>query len=113
MYVVGWLVCVDGSNRGRDYTIHTGINTIGSGDDMDIQILGDNKIAARRHAMIAFDDKKLEFSLLPGESSGMVYLEEQAIYKPTEVDDRMIIEIGDTKLMFIPLCGEEHKWDDM
>ena len=44
-----------------------GKNFVGRADDMDIQILGDNKIDRRNHAVIVFDAKKQENMLLPGD----------------------------------------------
>lgn len=45
--VCGWIVCVKGPRRGKDYRVMDGKNFVGRADDMDIQILGDNKIARR------------------------------------------------------------------
>lgn len=45
-----------------------GKNFIGRADDMDIQVLGDNKIARRNHAVIVFDAKKRENMILLGDS---------------------------------------------
>lgn len=56
--VCGWLVCIAGPRQGKDYKIKSGKNFIGRADDMDIQILGDNKIDRRSHAIIVFDPKK-------------------------------------------------------
>ena len=52
--VCGWIVCVKGPRRGKDYRVMDGKNFVGRADDMDIQILGDNKIARRNHAVIVF-----------------------------------------------------------
>ena len=35
-FVTGWLVCVDGAEKGRDYTLHMGFNRIGRSYQMDI-----------------------------------------------------------------------------
>ena len=64
--VCGWIVCVKGPRRGKDYRVMDGKNFVGRADDMDIQILGDNKIARRNHAVIVFDAKKRENMILPG-----------------------------------------------
>lgn len=50
--VCGWLVCIEGARMGMDYKIHDGKNFVGRGDDMDIQILGDNEINRRNHTVI-------------------------------------------------------------
>ena len=109
-YVCGWLVCIEGINKGRSYPVQAGKTFIGSGDDMDIQILGDEGVDRYRHAIIAYDGKKHEFVLLPGESAGLAYLEEMAVYVPSKLSSHARIEIGGSKFVFIPFCGEQYDW---
>ena len=109
-YVCGWLVCIEGINKGRSYPIHPGKNFVGSGDDMDIQILGDDNVDRSRHAILAFDSKTLKTTLLPGESVGLVYLEDNALYTPKALEAFANIEIGDSRFLFIPFCGESFNW---
>ena len=80
--VCGWIVCIDGPRQGKDYQIVQGKNFVGRADDMDIQILGDNEISRRNHAVIVFDPKKKETVLLPGDSNGIVYLNGNAVEEP-------------------------------
>lgn len=35
-YVTGWLVCVKGPEKGRDYRLHHGFNRLGRSMDMDV-----------------------------------------------------------------------------
>lgn len=56
--VCGWIVCISGPRQGKDYKVVSGKNFVGRADDMDIQILGDNEISRRNHAVIVFDPKK-------------------------------------------------------
>ena len=55
--VCGWLVCIEGARVGMDYKIYKGKNFVGRGDDMDIQILGDNEINRKNHTIIVYDAK--------------------------------------------------------
>lgn len=110
-YVCAWLVCVAGINKGRSYPVHPEKTFIGSGDDMDIQILGDDKIDRYRHAIIVYDGKKHEFILLPGEASGLTYLDGSAVYLPKVLSSHARIELGDSKFTFIPFCGELFDWN--
>ena len=110
--VCGWIVCVKGPRRGKDYRVMDGKNFVGRADDMDIQILGDNKISRRNHAVIVFDAKKREKMILPGDSNGLVYLIEQAVYLPQPLNAYDVIEMGDSKFLFIPFCGENFVWED-
>lgn len=110
--VCGWLICVEGPRKGQDYKIVKGKNFIGRSDDMDIQILGDNEITRRNHAVIVYDPKKKETVLLPGDSNGIVYLAENAVYGPTVLKEYDKIEIGQSKFVFIPFCGNNFDWQN-
>lgn len=110
--VCGWLVCIAGARVGMDYKIHSGKNFVGRGDDMDIQIIGDNEINRRNHAIVVYDPKKRSTVLLPGDSEGLVYLNEEAVYIPTEIKPYDTIELGKSRFLFIPLCGENFEWND-
>ncbi len=79
---------------------------------MDIQILGDNKISRRNHGVIVFDPKKKETVLLPGDSNGIVYLNDTAVYTPTVLSTYDVIEMGDSKFAFVPFCGEQFMWEE-
>ena len=108
--VVGWLACIDGPRKGQSFVLHEGKNFIGRGDDMDVQILGDLGISRHNHACIAYDPQNRKFMLVPGDSDGIVYLENTSIFHATELMDLNRITIGNTQLVFRPLCGEHFSW---
>lgn len=110
--VCGWLVCIEGTRVGKDYKIKRGKNFIGRADDMDIQILGDDKVSRRNHAIIVYDPKKKNNVLLPGESSGIAYLNGEAVYVPTQLAAYDVIELGKSKFLFVSFCGEHFEWED-
>ena len=79
---------------------------------MNIQILGDNGISRRNHAVIVFDPKKKETVLLPGDSNGLVYLNENAVYVPTPLSPYDKVEMGNSVFVFVPFCGNNFMWGD-
>jgi len=109
--VVGWIVCISGTRQGKDFKLHKGKNFIGRADDMDVQILGDDEISRRNHAVIVYDPKKRETTLLPGESQGIVYLDGDIVHTPTVIEAYAEVELGNSKFVFIPFCGEHFAWD--
>ena len=109
--VCGWLVCVEGINEGKSYVIKAGKNFIGSAADMDIRIEGDRFVDRARHASVVYDPKRVETMLLPGESMGLVYLEQNAVFEPRRLDPYARIDVGETTLLFIPFCGEHFSWE--
>lgn len=109
--VVGWFLCIQGPDKGRDYRIRSGRNSIGRAENMDICITGDSSISRERHAVIAYDPKKNVFMLQPGESREMCYVNDEGVYTPVQLEAGDIVELGETKLRFYPACGEDFKWD--
>ena len=95
---------------GKDYKLRAGKNFVGRADDMDVQILGDNKISRRNHCIIVYEEKQGKFMILPGDSNGIVYLGEDAVYSPTPLSEYDVIEMGESKFLFIPFCGDHFKW---
>jgi len=108
--VVGWLVCMDGKEKGRDYRIHTDNNYIGRSEKMDICIRGDDTISRENHAIISFDARDKIYYFSPGDGRSIVRLGDKAIFATAEIRAYDVVEIGKTRLVFIPLCGEKFEW---
>lgn len=108
--VVGWLVCVKGPERGRDYRIHTERNFIGRSPAMDIAITGDPSISRDNHAILSYNPKRHSFRLAPGDGRGLVYLNDEEVLTPLELAPYDRIELGETTLLFVPFCGERFTW---
>lgn len=108
--VVGWLVCTEGVNRGKSYSVRGGINAIGRGDRMDIVITGDMKISSENHAKVSYSEKTNRYNLIPGDGRNIIYLNDEEVFSPTLLNAYDLIDFGDTKLLFIPLCGERFTW---
>ncbi len=108
--VVGWLACVAGPSKGKSYTIRGGINAIGRSERMDIMVTGDLKISAENHAKISYSEKNNRFNLLPGEGRNIVYLNNEEVFAPMPLCAYDIIDFGETRLLFVPLCGEKFTW---
>lgn len=110
--VVGWLVAVEGPERGNDYRITAERNFIGRSEKMDISIPGDETISRENHAIISYNPKNNSFRLFPGDSHGLVYLNDEEVITPVEMSDYDLIEIGETRLKFVPFCGEKFRWEE-
>lgn len=100
-----------GPRKGKDYRVMAGKNFVGRADDMDIQILGDNRISRRNHCVIVYDEKQGKTVMLPGDSNGIVYLNGEAVYTPTQLQEYDVIEMGESQFLFMPFCGEHFKWE--
>src|SRR5215469_9924316 len=102
--VVGWLVCVAGPERGKDYRIRSENNTVGRAENMDICISGDDLISRELHTIITFDPQQNTFHLSPAEGRSLVFLNGKAVLTPQELKPYDEIMLGATKLRFVPFA---------
>ena len=111
--VVGWLVCIGGAALGVSYQLRSGKNFIGRSEaENDIVIKNDMSVSRVKHAIIVYDPKSRRFLTQPGMSSELFYLNDEVVLQAAPMKARDILQIGETKLMFIPLCGPEFTWED-
>lgn len=108
--VVGWLVCVEGPEKGRDYRLHSEKNFVGRAASMDIAIAGDDSISREKHAVVTFEPKKRTFWLHPGDASGLVYLNGEMVHSPMQINADDVIEIGKSKLVLAPFSSAKLTW---
>jgi len=109
--VVGWLVCTEGSVKGKDFKIKPGINEVGRDDTQDVEIVitGDQSISRRNHAEIEYDSEENAFYLMRKKSQA-VKLNGKSVRQPTLLNSHDIIQFGETVFIFVPLCNENFKW---
>ena len=79
--VVGWLVCTDGVEKGRDYRLVSGRNFIGRAYQMDVSIPDDKGISRENHCSVVYDPKTKKFCLVPGENVVFYNGEKISLYK--------------------------------
>ena len=111
--IVGWLVCVKGPNRGRDYRLHSGTNYIGSSKEMDVCIDNDKTISRHRAASISYDERGQVFFIQKGEGRNLIYLNGSAVRSDADLAIYDHILIGSTELVFVPLCCEKFSWQEV
>lgn len=110
--VVGWLVVIEGKGMGRDLRVVAGMNSIGREKNNKISIsFGDNSISRENHATVIYDYKNNKFFFQHGGGQNLSYLNDSVVLQPMELNKGDVIGLGDTKLMFIPFCSEQFKWD--
>lgn len=109
--VVGWLVCDEGPDQGRDYRLRAGYNDIGRDTSCQVCIAGDDTISRAEHAKIFFDPKTSAFHVVPGGGRSGVYVNGEVVLQSARLQPYDRLEIGSTKLVFVPFCGERFRWD--
>lgn len=109
-YVTGWLVCLEGKEKGRDYRLHNGYNWIGRSYQMDVCVVDDVLISRERHASIVYDHKSNCFFLSPGEGT-VTRLNGEVLVKAGRLKHGDRISIGNSLFEFVPFCGEGWSWE--
>jgi len=108
--VVGWLVCIDGPDRGRDFRLRAEKNFLGRDASMQVALAGDDAVSRQKHATIVFEPSKREFWLLPGDGAGLVYRNGEAVYSPVQLQDRDQVGLGRTKLLLVTFLSDAFSW---
>lgn len=113
--VVGWLVCIEGPDKGRDFSLHGAKSSIGRREGSSIR-LEDPKISRDGYpALIVYDDRKShKFYLASGDASARnnVELDGNMLLGQSVINPYDEIRIEDTVLVFVPFCGEDFYWED-
>lgn len=107
--VVGWLVCLQGPERGRDYRIHAGQNFIGRSYEMDIIVSDDEQVSRERHCAIIFDPSGNEFYLVPGQGT-QTTLNNNLLIDSAALKEGDRIQAGGSTFVFVPFSQEGHTW---
>lgn len=108
---VGWIVGLNGANRGVLFPCKAGRNRIGSGRGMDIIPRGEPSISQETHALIIYEPKKRRFFIQAGNGDELTYLNDELVFTHEELKAYDRIALGKAEFVFVPLCGEYFSWD--
>lgn len=114
--VAGWLIVVAGPGKGQQVIIGQQDNTVGRGGGENPPRIsldfGDDGIARNNAFTLRYDPRKRRFKILPGGGSNIVYLNEEPLDAPALINIMDVIEVSETQLLFMPLCGQHFDWTD-
>jgi hypothetical protein len=110
--VVGWLVVVDGPEKGRDYRIVPGRNSIGRDPSAEVAIEGD-ELMSKEHAVLYYYAENNQFYLEDNRSKHGTFLmpEKALVAERRPVEDGNRIKVGKTTFILKTLCGKEFTWE--
>ncbi len=109
---VGWMVLVGGPGRGNSFTLYNGVAQIGRGEDQAVRLdFGDTSISRSNHAAVAYDNQNKQFYLGHGGKTNLVRLNGKPVLSTEELESGALIQIGETTLQFVALCGSDFDWD--
>ncbi len=108
----GWLAVISEDGRGASHTLTFGMNTIGRDRSNHIHINNkDNSISREKHAIIIYDYQNNIFFIKHGDGQYLSYLNDEVLLDNKELKANDKIKIGNTELIFIPLCSEHFSWE--
>ena len=93
--VVGWIVCLNGALRGRDFRLVTGRNVIGTAADCDI-VLTDPYLSSK-HVVVRHENGV--FMLIDLDSTNGCFVNDRRVNKQELIDNDKI-RIGRTEMKF-------------
>lgn len=109
----GWLVIVSGNGKGTSFPLTFGMNTIGREKGNHVYINnGDNSISREKHAIVIYDYQNNMFFVKHGDGQYLSYLNGNVLLENKELKANDKIKIGNTELIFVPLCSEHFTWEE-
>lgn len=111
-FVVGWLVAIEGPYRGKSFEIHNGYTYIGRTEG-DIVLALDQQVSSSKNVSTVYDSKNNRFFVRAGDSRNLVYVNGKALIAGDNlpIDAYGSVEIGGTKLLFVPFCSDQFSWN--
>ncbi len=111
--VVGWLVVIAGPGQGKALDLGDGHNDIGRSVEARVSLnFGDEGISRKSHAILTYDPRSHKFTIRQGDSANMTYIDDAALLDSKELSGGETIELGQTTLKFVALCGPDFDWAD-
>ena len=62
------------------------------------------------NAIVVYDPRSNVYLAQPGSSKELFYVNDKLVLNTVELKTMDLLNIGDTKLMFVPLCVEQFHW---
>jgi len=110
--LAGWLVIVSEQQKGKHYPLTFGINNIGRDTQNHISIdNGDSSISRKKHSIVIYDYANNLFFFKHSEGQFLSYLNGSVVLDTKELKAYDKIKVGNTELIFVPLCNEKFKWN--
>lgn len=113
---VGWLVCIEGVDKGRPFRLVKGNNPVGRpGNGKKYAVSLSDQSISRKGAcgVIVYDEKTNQFWLTPGDLTANInpYLDDEILLSPKILNPRAKLEIAGDVLIFVPFCSDKFKWN--
>ena len=112
-FVLGWLVASNTSIKGKTFAVTDPKSTIGRSDAehmVSIDLHGDRAVSRGAQAVIIYDPLNKKFFIQGTGGKTLIYLNRQMLLAPSELKPYDMIMLGETELVFVPLCCDKFSW---
>lgn len=105
-----FLVCVDGPMTGASFVFQENKAIIGRQKNYEIALFRDPSVSRSPHAIIKYDKDTLKYTVAPGDAEKRVSVNGAFISQEQQLGIYDILGIGQSRLLFIPVCSEKFAW---
>lgn len=109
-FIAGWLVCLKGPEKGRDYRLYHGFNRVGRDYTLEVAVMEDPSISREASLAIVYDGRGNQFYAVQ-QSGGIAYLNGALLEAPKAIKTGDTIETGKSAFEFIAFCREGRVWE--
>lgn len=109
-FIAGWLVCVKGPEKGRDYRLYHGFSRIGRDYKLDVPVMEDPSIARESNCAVVYDGRGNQFYAVQ-QAGATAYLNGMLLEEPTPIKTGDVIGIGSSEFEFVAFCREGRVWE--
>lgn len=113
--VVGWLVVIEGPGKGSSVRLGMMQNRVGrdtEGNEAAFPF-ADPEMSRTSHAVLTYDPKGRKYYLKGGDGRNLTYVAGEPVLMPIQLKGGERIQMGQTTVLFVPLCGPDFDWLEM
>ena len=105
-----FLVCIDGPMTGASFVFQEKRAIIGRQKNYEIALFRDNSVSRSPHAILSYDKDAIRYTVSCGDADKRVMVNGAFINGETELKLYDVIGVGQSRLMFIPVCSDKFAW---
>lgn len=107
--VVGWLVCEEGPEKGRSYSLYSGRNFIGRSHRSDVSVYDDNSISRENHCSVVYEPNQCCFFVVPSPNATTLH-NGRILREAILLENEDAFTIGNSTFRMIAYCKKGRSW---
>ena len=108
---LGWMVCIKGKKRGKDYRIAVDRCYIGRSDSNDIALGHELELHRDSYFVVAYNRNNRSFWLDATQCRDNIFVNGALVTAGLQLKSYDKLQIGATEFLFIPLCSDSFGWE--